>query len=162
MPLPRLVGCVIEFFHNPRSIEHALKVFAYAQGIGGEEGLDGNDALILAAAALLHDVGIPSSLERFGSAEGKYQEKEGERLCPELLRRAGAPEGIHERVAGLVGRHHSEELASGDPLLQMLMEADYLVNLVEGNLPGRDPREVYEGFFRTDAGKRYMRALFAI
>lgn len=162
MPLSRLIGCTIEFFGNPRSIEHALKVFAYAQGIGGEEGLKGDDMLVLDASALLHDVGIPSAIERFGSSAGEYQEAEGQRLAPDLLARAGIPERVWERVAWLVGHHHTEPLAKDDALLQILMEADYLVNLVEGNLPGRDPREVYDGFFRTGPGKRYLKALYQL
>lgn len=162
MPFSRLIGRTIEFLRQPRSIEHALKVFAYAQGIGGEEGVSGDDMLTLGAAALIHDIGIPSAKERFGSSAGEYQEAEGKRLTPNLLERAGMPERIWERVAWLVGHHHSEPLAKDDPLLQILMEADYLVNLVEGNLPGRDPREVRDGFFRTAAGKRYLGALYRL
>lgn len=156
----RLVGCVIEFLRDRALIEHSLKVFGYAHGIGGEEGLSGNDLLILDAAALLHDIGIPQALQKHGSAAGPYQEAEGAALTPELLRRAGLPDEIATRVAWLVEHHHTEHLAAGDPTLQMLMEADYLVNLSEGNVRDRTPDEVLGAFFRTATGKRYMRDVF--
>lgn len=160
MPTNALIGVMIEFFRKPRWIEHSLKVYAYAQGIGGEEGLPQDDMRVLAAAALLHDIGIPSAKERYGSSAGQYQEAEGASLTSGLLRRAGLPEGDWERVGWLVGHHHREALAEGDRVLQILMEADYLVNLVEGNLHGKEPREVLNGFFRTETGKRYLRALY--
>jgi HD domain. len=162
MSLAPLIGCMIEHFGALRPVEHALKVYAYAHGIGGEEGVSGDDAVALDAAAILHDAGIPAALERHGSAAGPYQEKEGERLAPQLLLRGGVPERLWPRISWLVGNHHSEEKAPGDGLLQILMEADYLVNLAEGNLPDRRPGDVYASFFRTETGKRYMRALFEV
>ena len=160
MSLAKLTGHVIEYFRKPRWIEHSVKVYAYALGIGGEEGLGGADLTVLCAAALLHDVGIPAAKEKYGSAAGEYQEAEGARLTPELLEKAGVPEPLHERIAWLVGHHHHKELAPDDIVLQILMEADYLVNLVEGNVKEKTPAEVHDSFFRTDTGKRYLHALF--
>ena len=162
MAIATLIGCMIEHFGETRPVEHALKVYAYAHGIGGEEGVSGDDKAALDAAAILHDIGIPTALELHGSAAGPYQEAEGERLAPKLLSRAAVPERLWPRIAWLVGNHHSEEKAPGDGLLQILMEADYLVNLAEGNLPDRRPGEVYASVFRTGTGKRYLRALFEI
>ena len=161
MSLAKLTGCMIAYYSDPRRIEHSLKVYAYALGVGGEEGFAGEDMMVLGAAALLHDIGIPTARVRFGpDPTGCHHEAEGERLTPGFLEQAGIPRTCWQRIGGLVGRHHA---ASGDPvepLLQLLREADFLVNLVEGNLPGFTPRAVYENEFRTDTGKRYLRALY--
>lgn len=162
MILEKLTGLMIEYFRDPRRIEHALKVYAYARGIGGEEGLGEEDMLLLGAAGLLHDIGAPSAKEKYGISTGRYQEEEGALVAPTLLAKVSFPAEATERVAWLVGHHHTEELAGTDRLLLILMEADYLVNLVEGNWPDRQPREVYETFFRTATGKRYLAALFGL
>lgn len=162
MSLPRLIGCIVEYLREPRAVEHSLKVYAYAHGIGGEEGLGAEDLAILDVAALLHDIGIPAARDRHGSAAGPHQEAEGARLTPEFMRNAGHPDAMTDRVAWLVGHHHTEPAAASDPVLQILMEADYLVNLAEGNLPGREPREVRDVFFRTATGRRYIDALFRL
>lgn len=158
--LSALMECMMRFFQKQKWIEHSAKVFAYAVGIGDGERLSRDEMTILGASALLHDIGIPSAKERYGDSAGEHQEAESARLAPELMRKAGVPERYWERVAWLVGHHHTEHLAGDDQLLQMLMEADYLVNLVEGNVKDRSPREVYDGFFRTATGKRYLAALF--
>lgn len=161
MSLAKLTGCVIEYYGSPRRVEHSLKVYAYAMGIGGEEGVGSEDALVLGAAALLHDIGIPSARERFGpDPTGKYHEEEGERMAPDFLERAGIPEAFRRRVASLVGRHHAPTGDPAEPLLQLLREADFLVNLVEGNLPDVTPDAIYKNEFRTETGKRYLRALY--
>lgn len=160
MAIHDLIGVIIEYYKKPKWIEHSLKVFAYAQGIGGGENLSDQDQLILEAAALLHDVGIPPALLKFSSAAGEFQEQEGAAATPGLLEKAGLPASIQERVAWLVGHHHTEDLAPGDRVLQILMEADYLVNLVEGNVPDKTPQSVNDAFFKTATGKRYLRGLF--
>lgn len=160
MAMHELIGCVIDYYKNIRSVEHSLKVYAYAQGIGGGEGLTGDDMTVIEAAALLHDVGIPAALKIHGSAAGEFQEKEGAAIAPELLEKGNIPERLRERVRWLVGHHHTEALAKDDRLLQILMEADYLVNLAEGNLPGRQPMDVCDSFFVTETGKRYLRDIF--
>lgn len=160
MSIPNLITVIIDYYKNQKRVEHTLKVFAYGQGIGGGEGITDEERIILDAAALLHDVGIPPALRLHGSAAGPHQEREGALVAPELLEKAGLPARIHERVAWLVGHHHTEELAAGDRVLQILMEADYLVNLAEGNLPGLEPREVLDSFFKTETGKAYLRDIF--
>lgn len=162
MTFSRLIELTMASFANPRWSEHSLKVFAYSLGIGEGEGVDGDELTILGAAALLHDIGIPAALRLHGDAAGPHQEAEGAKLSPALLERAGVPEALRGRIVWLVGHHHREQLAPSDTLLQMLMEADYLVNLAEGNVKGKTPESVLADFFRTATGKRYMRALFGL
>jgi len=162
MFLSKLVGEMMSYYKNVRLSEHAVKAYAYAVGIGQGEGLSEDDMLILSAAAILHDIGIPRAMELYGSAKGELQEKEGALLVPEMLSRAEAPDSITEQVAWLVGHHHTEELAKDSLLLQILMEADYLVNFAEGNRPPEALDQVAGNFFKTATGKNYIKALFSL
>jgi len=152
---------MMEYYGDVRFSEHSIKAYAYAQGIAEEENLSCEDKQVLLAAAILHDIGIPPAIEKHGSSKGEYQEKEGVLLVPEMLAKAGI-EGITEQVAWLVGNHHTHELAKDNLLLQILMEADYLVNLAEGKASTEKIREIHEGFFRTETGKGYVRGLFGV
>ena len=158
--LSRLIHIMMRHYSDVRYSEHALKVYAYASNISEGEDLSDEDKFILASAAILHDVGIPQAIKLHGSGKGEYQEKEGALLVPELLEQADIQQDISDRVAWLVGHHHTEALADNDLLLQILMEADYLVNLAEGNIPIEKANEVKEGFFKTNIGKKYITALF--
>ena len=72
--------------------------------------------------------------------------------------------GIHpaviERVAYLVGRHHTYTDIDGVDY-QILVEADFLVNLFENDEPPQARQAVYRRVFRTESGKRLFRAMFA-
>ncbi|MCL2565688.1 MAG: HD domain-containing protein [Defluviitaleaceae bacterium] len=162
MFLSKLIGEMMSYYGNVRLSEHAVKAYAYAASIGEGESLCEDDMLILSAAAILHDIGIPRAKELYGSAKGEYQEKEGTLLVPDILSRAGMPDFITEQVAWLVGHHHTEELAKDNFLLQILIEADYLVNFAEGNRPSEALQQVYRDFFKTNTGKQYMKGLFSL
>jgi HD superfamily phosphodiesterase len=160
--MEQLIGTVLAYFHNVRSGEHAVKVYAYAAGIGREEALPPAEYETLKAAAILHDIGIPEAMRIHGSGAGPFQEREGAKLVPHFLEEAGVTGADKDRVVWLVGHHHTEEKAGEDRLLQILMEADYLVNLAEGGLKDTSPQAVRDSFFRTEAGKRYITALFGV
>ena len=66
-------------------IEHFIKVYGYASAIGKLEGLDPRTQELLEAAALLHDIGIKVSEEKYHSSAGKYQEIEGPAEARKLL-----------------------------------------------------------------------------
>jgi len=162
MFLSKLIFVMMDYYENVRLSEHALKVYAYAGGIGESENLCEDDMLILSAAAILHDIGIPQAKKLHGSAKGEFQEKEGALLAPGMLSCAGAPDFITEQVTWLIGHHHTEELAADNLLLQILMEADYLVNFAEGNRPMEALEQVSDNFFKTNTGKQYIKALFSL
>ena len=65
-----------------------------------------------------------------------------------------------ERVAWLVGHHHTYTDIDGADY-QILVEADFLVNLFESNHPAETQREVYRRIFKTEGGKQLFRAMFA-
>ena len=61
----------------PQRIQHFLKVWAFARLIGELEALDEDTMKVLEIAAVVHDIGIKPSLEKYGNAKGSYQELEG-------------------------------------------------------------------------------------
>ncbi len=115
---------------NPERIAHLAKVHDYARTIGLLEGLDEETLATLEAAALVHDIGIKVSLEKYGSSRGDLQEKEGPPLSRNLLTKLSFPSSMIERVAFLVGHHHTYTNIEGIDY-QILVESDFLVNLQE-------------------------------
>lgn len=137
-------------------VNHFLKVYAYARTIALQEGLDCQQQEILELAAILHDVGIKVSEEKYGSGAGKYQEIEGPPIAREMLQKRGAPREWIERVSYLVGHHHTYHDVQGMDY-QILLEADFLVNIEEGGMPLNDKMR---SLFKTQAGKALLCDLF--
>lgn len=151
-----------EFFRgDARRIQHFLKVYAYAALIGRLEGLDGETQAVLEAAAVVHDVGIKPAEERFGYNTGKLQEELGPAEAEKIMRAAGYAAPQIERACSLVGRHHTCSGIDGADC-QILIEADFLVNLQEEGSGEDAVRAAYERIFRTESGKLLCQNLFDI
>ena len=58
-----------------RRINHALKVFSFAQQIGKEENCDFETQNIIEYSSILHDIGIHEVERKYHSSAGNYQEK---------------------------------------------------------------------------------------
>ena len=144
---------------DPQRIHHFLKVHACARLLGQEEGLDPHTQALLEAAALVHDIGIHPAEARYGSSAGTYQEELGPAEAEALLSRLGWPEADIARIAYLVGHHHTYTHMDGRDY-QLLVEADFLVNLYEDQIPPAAQRHAYETIFRSEAGRRLCRALY--
>jgi len=140
----------------PHRVGHFLKVHGYAKQIGEEEGLDAKTRLVLETAALVHDIGIKPSLEKYQSSAGAYQEKEGPPVARAMLAPLGLDGAIVDRVCFLVGRHHTYSGVDG-PDWQILLEADFLVNMLEEGMSRKAIQSAYDKVFRTAAGKRLCR-----
>ncbi len=140
-------------------IQHFVKVHSFAKLIGGMEQVDEETLKTLEAAAYVHDIGIKPADEKYGSCEGKLQEQEGPPLAREMLGRIGFDEKLVDRVCYLVGHHHTYTDIDGIDY-QILVEADFLVNLYEGG-PAKDAvRSAYEKIFCTPSGKQICRVMF--
>lgn len=136
---------------DPKRIQHFLKVFTFARMIGKGEKLDEQTQHIVEIAAVVHDIGIKISEEKYRSSAGKYQELEGPPLAKEMLLKLGYAVEIVERVAWLVGHHHSYgDIRDIDH--QILVEADFLVNVYEDQLPEHSIKSVYRKIFKTKTG----------
>jgi HD superfamily phosphodiesterase len=137
---------------DPKRIQHLIKVHYFARMIGLSEGLDAATQLILEATAIVHDIGIRISEKKYGVCDGKHQEQEGPAEARKLLTEMGTfSEAQIERICWLVGHHHTYDCIEGMDY-QILVEADFLVNIYEDNLPVEAVRKVREKIFKTRAG----------
>lgn len=159
-PLHKLMEAMIEYDQgDPMRIQHFLKVHALAAAIGREEGLDEQTQFILETAAVVHDIGIHLAVETYGSSSGRFQELTGPAEAETLLAGLGYPEDVIRRVSFLVGHHHTYDQVDG-PDYQILLEADFLVNLYEDDVSPTGQRSAYEQIFRTESGKRFCRLMY--
>lgn len=146
---------------DPKRIQHFMKVTAFANLIAREEGMEESTREILEAAALTHDIGIKISEERYGSCSGKYQEQEGPAVARRLLERLEYPQPVIERVCWLIAHHHTYGTIT-ELDYQILVEADFLVNLYEDAVPRENIKSTYEKIFRTEAGRKLCRDMFGL
>ncbi len=144
---------------NPALAQHLVKVHAFSRMIALMEGVDGGTMRTLEAAAAVHDIAILTCLKRYGRDSGGLQEQEGPQLAREMLVRLGFEPEMIERVCFLVGHHHTFEGIDGIDH-QILVEADFLVNLYENKSSPDTVRSVYERIFKTATGKALCRAMF--
>jgi putative nucleotidyltransferase with HDIG domain len=130
----RIVKLLVDFFEDDyRRIEHALAVLKEAEAL--LENRRDCDAEVVVAAALLHDVGIKPSERELGFNNGQTQEQYGPPVVRELLGKIGFPPPALQKVADMVGNHHSPSRYDY-PELQVLKEADRIVNRREGSGSG--------------------------
>ena len=119
---------------SQHDVNHFLKVYAYAKTIGEMEGLEQEIQRTLEIAAIVHDIPCPLCREKYGNTDGKLQEKEGPALAEAFLTALGFADQLVKRVSWLVGHHHTYTDVDGLDH-QILLEADFLVNADEHNLP---------------------------
>lgn len=66
-----------------------------------------------------------------------------------------------ERICWLVGHHHTyDSIIEID--YQILVEADFLVNIYEDNLPADAICKVREKIFKTSAGRALLDTMFGV
>lgn len=147
---------------DPKRIQHTTKVHSYATLIGISEGLDEETMFILESAALVHDIGIKASEKKFGFQNGKLQEQEGPAVTRELLTSLGGyTESQIARICWLVAHHHTYHVCA-DLDYQILIEADFLVNLYEDNESKHAIQAVRENIFRTQSGNKILDEMFGL
>ena len=162
-PTQTLALAMIDYNNgDPKRIQHTTKVHAYASMIGRIEGLDEETLFILESAALVHDIGIRASVQKYGHQNGKLQEQEGPTVAREMLTRLGGySERQIERICWLVGHHHTYHVCE-DLDYQILIEADFIVNLYEDNESPHAIRAVRKNIFRTGSGTKMLETMFGI
>jgi uncharacterized membrane protein (UPF0127 family) len=111
--------------------------------------------------AYVHDIGIKVAEEKYGSSNGRLQEQEGPAVAEEMLGRLHFDEKIIRRVSYLVGHHHTYDQIDGLDY-QILVEADFLVNLYEDGVTKEAVMHAYNKIFRTEHGKRICAEMFGI
>ena len=158
--MDRLLYAMMEYEKGcPKRVQHLLKVYEFARMIGKMEGLDTHTQFVLESAAVVHDIGIRPDLEKYKSSAGSYKEVEGPPEAKKLLENLGWPEDVTERVCWLVGHHHTYTDIQGIDY-QILVEADFLVNLYEEESAPSVQKNVYQKIFRTKSGKKICSLLY--
>lgn len=150
---------ILYFGTDIKRINHALKVYGYSKGIAECEKLNKNKLDILEAAAVLHDIGIKESERKYNSSAGNYQEIEGPPIAREMLTRLGYAKSFVDRVCFLIGNHHSYNNID-DIDFQILIEADFLVNVFEDEIKKEQICVVRDKYFKTKAGKEFIEGMY--
>ena len=153
---------MIELYSNDaKRIQHFCKVHSYAKLIAETENVDKKCLFIIETAALTHDIGIHVCEEKYGNCNGKLQEKEGPAIAKKLLEKLGFDKDVSDRVQYLIAHHHTYEDMDGIDY-QILVEADFLVNMYEDTLSQQAVQHAYTTIFRTETGKMICRDMFAL
>ena len=162
MKLNDVFVSMIEFDRgDARRIQHFVKVHAFAKLIGELVNIAEEELYPLEIAAYVHDIGILKSERIYGDSNGKHQEELGPDLAKELLVNLGCEGSVIKRVCYLVGHHHTYSDIDGRDY-QILVEADFLVNLQENQMPLSAVEHAYKNIFRTETGRRLCREMFGL
>ncbi|MDD6551499.1 MAG: hypothetical protein PUF16_06930 [Lachnospiraceae bacterium] len=146
---------------DPKRIQHFTKVYYYAHQIAVEEHLPLKVRQITEIAAMVHDIGIHKAEKSFHTTAGKIQEKLGAPESVKLLRDMGFSDEIVNRVSYLVGHHHTYDHIDGIDY-QILVEADFLVNIYEDDMDLKSRENAFDKIFKTETGKRLFRQMYPV
>ncbi|MFA7283355.1 MAG: HD domain-containing protein [Candidatus Omnitrophota bacterium] len=154
-----LVRELEDFFgSDARRIAHAKKVMEFAEKMLKRERAD---YAIVIPAAILHDVGIKPAEEKYGSAGGQLQEKEGPAVARKILRKIGMKKDRIGEICRIIASHHSPgEVNTVN--FRVLYDADWLVNF-GGEFKGlrRTERErLINRIFLTETGRLIASVLY--
>ncbi len=144
---------------DPRRIHHLIKVYALAKSIALGENLDEHTRYITELAALTHDAGIKLSEQKYGSASGYYQQLEGPAVAREILFACGIETDVIERVCWLIAHHHTYKNVEGADY-QILIEADFLVNIHEDDMKKPMIKSIRSKIFKTETGLHYLDGMY--
>ena len=158
--ISKLIDTMIEYETVcPKRINHFLKVYSFAKLIAENENLSEDVMQIISVASIVHDIGIKISLEKYNSTSGKYQEKEGPVIAQKMLAELGFKQDLIDRVSFLIANHHSYDNIDGIDY-QILIEADFLVNIFEDGLSKEQAEHIEERYFKTAYGKKLLETMY--
>ena len=80
-------------------------------------------------------------------------------IAQKMLSQLGFENYIVERICFLIGHHHTYDNIDGLDY-QILVEADFLVNLYEDDAGNRAIDKAYKRIFKTETGKKIFRLMF--
>lgn len=145
--------------YRRKHINHFMKVWGFARQIGIAEGLSCEEQFVLEITALMHDIGIKKADEVYGTHSGPYQEKEGPGVARPMLEKYGFTEEEIERICYIIAHHHTYTDIQGLDY-QILVEADFLVNLDEEMESRETCEKVKKNIFKTAEGTRLLDLIY--
>ena len=160
MTISQIIEKMIAFSDgNIHDIDHFIRVWTYARTIGELENLDRETQFLLEVAAITHDIACPLCRVKYGNTNGKYQEEEGIPMVKEFLSDIGIAEEVIDRVAFLVGHHHTFSGIDGIDY-QILIEADYIANATENGYRQENIVNFMQKIMKTEGGKQILKAIY--
>lgn len=156
-----LIQEMIKYYAGfPKQIQHFMKVYSFSSLIADCENVDETTRFILETAAIVHDIGIKTCQEKYGSCDGKQQEEEGPDIARPLLAKLSYDPPVVDRVCWLIAHHHTYDPIDGIDH-QILVEADFLVNLYEDQISDEGIQSACKHIFRTSTGIQLCQTMFA-
>lgn len=156
----KVIEAMIDYYGTDlRRINHFLKVFSFAKTIGEGERLDDKNQNLLEITAIVHDIGIKVSEEKYNSSAGVYQELEGPAQAEKLLSSLGCDNDFIKNVCYIIAHHHTYKNIDTLPY-QMLVEADFLVNLFEDGASIKVAHTAMEKVFKTGTGIKLLKKMY--
>lgn len=155
-----IMSKMIEYFDGDvRRINHAIKVHSFAKIIGELEKISKEKLSILEVAAILHDIGIKESERKYSSSAAKYQELEGPPVACDILKPFELSKGFMDRVSYLIGNHHTHSKID-DIDFQILIEADFIVNIFEDSITKEQIKIIEQKYFKTNTGRTFIQSMY--
>ena len=108
---------------------------------------------------LLHDIGIHEAERKYKSTAGSYQEIEGPPIARKILTDLKISNDVINRVCFITANHHSY-MKIGGLDFQIVVEADFLVNIFEDGMTQEAIESVLHKIFRTDTGRDLLKTMY--
>lgn len=158
--ISNIINDAIQFNNNdPKRINHLLKVYSFAKTIGELENIDDKTQDTLEIAAALHDIGIRVCEEKYNSTAGEYQEKEGPIVALDILKKYDLNQDMIDKILFLIGHHHTYTNIDNIDY-QILIEADFLVNIYEDEIKKEAIINIKNKIFKTKSGINFLNNLY--
>ena len=156
-----IIEKMIQYFGTDvRRINHALKVYGFARCIAQKEKLTENELFIVDIVAILHDIGIIEAEKKYNSSNGKYQEIEGPAIAKNMLSDQHIDTTTIDRICFIIGNHHSyQKIDNMD--FQVIVEADFLVNIYEDEMKKHSIENIRNKYFKTQTGIAIIQSMYA-
>ncbi len=141
-----------ELKDDEKRISHAIQVLENAEKILQEEKASPRITL---AAALLHDIGVRESEEKYDSAAFRHNRIESASIARRVLKGLDFSEEDIEHVCRIVAHHHSG-MPEETPEFRIVWDADRLVSFSD-EYPDADEEErasLIGNIFKTAAGRQ--------
>ena len=154
-----LLKAIFDYDSDGPNIHHLMAVHGYSSLIAQMENVDEHTLFITETAAYLHDIGVKISKEKYGNSNPNHQEEEGPVIARQLLEPFNLSREDLERILFIIGHHHTYKAIDGIDF-QILVEADYIVNLMEGYCKRDSIPNMKKNVFKTSTGKYLLEQMF--
>ena len=161
MNVESLLKDIFDYDPDGPNIHHLMAVHGYSRMIAHMEKVDEHTLFITELVAYLHDIGVKISKEKYGNSQPQHQEEEGPIIARQLLAKYNLPAEDVKRICFIIGHHHTYKAIDGIDF-QILVEADYIVNLMEGYCKRESIPEMKKNVFKTESGLYLLKQMFDV